>query len=693
MNLWNLTAGRHSVHPRFIYAVRGVVPENVSWSETRSELASNLGPVRYEIDWTYTCHLETGSVHFSLQRTLYENEDPHVETFLPLLAWEGEIPDERAEWHRNYTPMDRWFRAHLLRCIRDATHQDIVSDFQGNPDLAGRLGFFDGQASAIDEYDDTGDGHGAPGYTQVRDMWEEEFSPRTRAACKIIAEQLVQLARDHGLPAPDRTFVPEDDVEPDEIDEDDPTIRELTIDKTADVWEHIRPMVLKHWSLNRHHNWQIPDHQFFDAHAGLAADSDEVYPESGLGNMQAKGYLDDAHYPSTHRRELSRLSVEEIRELHQSVVEDLIAEARREGELVGKMTVAIDETKGHPWTGEIERDEDGNNVEPWRLGYKNDNDTRTQYYYKWAAVQVVGFDIPLVLDAVPVKRGMTKGEIVDELMASATELLDDIELVLMDAGFDSEASKNNAEAHKSLYVNRKSRDATDKQRMREMWSEDDEELEAVRIVEQEERQGMPNRKVVYVPKVITDDNEEEEDNDDGGMRQELIEDFTDTVTDEEADSEDFAAKSPFGDVIGEMRAEEQEKKNDEDDDFDPTEMYVAFETNHPLAATRPGRGEDEYSEREQQQAAARVVRKYGSRWGIENGFKKRGHFLPRTASPDHTLRFFGFIFAATLYNAWRLVDILVKLSVEDDPEYTPLVTASRFMAVMQGQFGLKPPPD
>ncbi|MFC6904886.1 hypothetical protein [Halalkalicoccus tibetensis] len=50
------------------------------------------------------------------------------------------------------------------------------------------------------------------------------------------------------------------------------------------MWEHIRPLVLKHWYLKRHHNWQIPEHQFFDAHAALGADSDDVYPESALGN-------------------------------------------------------------------------------------------------------------------------------------------------------------------------------------------------------------------------------------------------------------------------------------------------------------------------------------------------------------------------------------------------------------------------
>jgi len=649
--------------------------------------------VRFEIRWSYTVHLETGPVEFKLDRMLFEDDNPDVESLVALLRWDGEIPDDRADWHRNYTPIRRWMLAHILRLVRGDSHQGLITYFEADEQRAARLGFFDNQQSVIDEYDQSGDSNGVPGYTQLRDMWEENFSSRTQGACMVIAERLVELAREHGLPAPDEVFRPEEDVEPGEIDEDDPTIRELTIEKTGDVWQHIRPMVLDHWYLKRHHNWQIPEYQFFDAHAALAADSDDVYPESGLGNMLAKGAVDDIHYPSTHRKELSRLSVEGIRKMHHEVVKDLIAEARREGELVGKMTVAIDQTKGHPWTGEIERDEDGSNVEDWRLGYKNDNDTRAQYYYQWAAVQVVGFDIPLVLDAIPVKRGMTKGEIVDELLSNATELLDDIELVLMDGGFDSEASKNSAEARKSLYMNRKSRNADDKQRMREMWSDDDDELEPVRIVEEEERIGMPNRKIIYVPKLITRDDEDEEEEDDS-YRQEMLKDFEETMTaDEEA--EDGSRDSPIDNLIEEMREEEAELKDekDEDDEFDPTEMFVAFETNHPLAAKRRGRGEADYTKREQQQAAARMVRKYGSRWGIENGFKKRGHFLPRSGSPDHTMRFFGFIFAATLYNAWRLVDILVKLSVEDDPAYTPLVTASRFMAVLEGQFGLsKPPP-
>lgn len=157
-----------------------------------------------------------------------------------------------------------------------------------------------------------------PSYAQLRDIWEETFTDRVRAACKVIADELVQLARDHGIPAPEEVFQPEADAEAESLDEDDPTVRELTVEKTADVWEHIRPMVLEHWFLKRHHNWQIPEAQFFDAHAALASDSDDVFPESGLGNTLAKGLVDDIHYPSTHRRELSRLDVEEIRQMHRT---------------------------------------------------------------------------------------------------------------------------------------------------------------------------------------------------------------------------------------------------------------------------------------------------------------------------------------------------------------------------------------
>lgn len=85
--------------------------------------------------------------------------------------------------------------------------------------------------------------------------------------------------------------------------------------------------------------------------------------------------------------------------------------------------------------GQIERDQDGNNVEPWILGYWNDNDKRMQYYFRWASIQVVELDIPLVLDALPVHRGLGRHEVVDDFLGNALEMVDDIEMLYMDTKF------------------------------------------------------------------------------------------------------------------------------------------------------------------------------------------------------------------------------------------------------------------
>jgi putative transposase len=636
--------------------------------------SDDFGAQEIKVEFSETVHIE-GPVTASIQTCLPGSVKPDITLVAGLLTFSGDIPDDRAQWHHNYTPIETWMAAHVVREVNDWSIKHTADRLADERDLPEILGFWPN--------DPQEDAHAVPpSYTQLRDIWEETFTARHRGAIIVIAERLVKYCREHGFPAPEDVFLPEDDVEAEEPTEDDPTVRELTTEKTADVWEHARPMVMRHWYLKRHHNWQIPESTFYDGHAALATASDDVFPESGLGNMLTKSNHDRVHFPSTHRRELKKFTIKEIRELHQSMTRDLIKEARREGELVGKMKVAIDQTKGHPWTGEVERNADGSNAEDWILGYKNDNDTRTQYYFQWATIQVVGLDVPLILDAIPVKRGMTKGEIVDELIATANELLHDPEIVMMDAGFDSEAAKNAAEKHSTYYLNKKSRDSDDKKRMRKMW----ENRETVRIVEAEDRPEMPTRKKIYVPHVLADEENGGEDDGASELRQELLSDF------EEAGGDELPDQSPFDSLIDDIREEEQGLS---EGDIDGAEQYVVFETNHPLANKRGGRNRETTPEEEQIHAAARMVRNYGNRWGIENGYKKVGHFLLRSGSKDPVLRFFGFAFAATLYNCWRLVDLLVKLSVEDDPDYTPLVTASRFLAVAESMFGLrsKPPPD
>jgi IS4 transposase len=62
--------------------------------------------------------------------------------------------------------------------------------------------------------------------------------------------------------------------------------------------------------------------------------------------------------------------------------------------------------------------------------------------------------------------------------------------------------------------------------------------------------------------------------------------------------------------------------------------------------------------------AARAVRPYRNRWGIEEGNKNLEQFMARTMSDDHCFWFFNMGFSIILYNVWRLVDLLVQLSLE-----------------------------
>lgn len=112
---------------------------------------------------------------------------------------------------------------------------------------------------------------------------------------------------------------------------------------------------------------------------------------------------------------------------------------------------------------------------------------------------------------------------------------------------------------------------------------------------------------------------------------------------------------------------------------------MLFETNHPDLELLDEEEEEEMSEVEKAHIVGRVIRKYKHKWGIENGFKQIKSFRVRTTSMDHEYRFFNFLYACTIYNVWRLVDLLVKqeLLVESEFRYEPIVTADLFLTDRQ----------
>jgi len=612
-------------------------------------------------------------------------EVPYVNSELayvvPFIKFDGDIPDGRASWHYNTHPIDSWMSLHILRLANDWTHSKVQEVVAKDRDLAGMLGFFENEKEGNYRLD-------PPSYTQIRDTWEETFSDRHRGACIVVAERFVEYVRGRGIPAPDTEFTPDQkvDVDEEDPDEDNPTVRELTTKKTEEMWKIAKPIVLNEWYLKRHHNWQIPEHLFADAQAHMAT-GDDLFPETGVGNLVTNGDYDDVHYPSTHRRELKKFTIDEIRDMYHGIVSEFVRRARRKNELVGNLLAGIDITYGHPWTGEIERDQDGTNIEPWIQGYRNDNDERTQYYFKWASIQIVGFDIPLVLDCIPVKRGRSRADIVDDLLDRALDIVPDLELVMMDAEFDSAGVKNACERHGVYYLNSKSRDATDKRRMRRMYGDgDDPELAAVH--ENHIRADMPMRREIYVPRVQQQDDDEGEEGD--SYRDKLLEEFNEVDAD---DTERVGRESPLANLMEDIH-EEEETDLDENGEHPAHSYYTVFETNHPDADPYGDDGE-KMEGWDLVHVASRMLRKYSMRWGQENGFKKVKQFLPRSGSDDVVLRYFNFVWAATLYDCWRMVDLLVKLMVKTDPEYTPLVTAQRFREIAENHYGLAglPPPD
>jgi hypothetical protein len=98
-------------------------------------------------------------------------------------------------------------------------------------------------------------------------------------------------------------------------------------------------------------------------------------------------------------------SVGEIRSMLRNTTRMIIARARQNSELTGKLWAAIDVTKGFPFTGDVEDHEDD------ILGHRDGNE-----YYQWAVLKIVGMDVPLVLDAIPRERGQSKDEIVEKLL-------------------------------------------------------------------------------------------------------------------------------------------------------------------------------------------------------------------------------------------------------------------------------------
>ncbi len=79
--------------------------------------------------------------------------------------------------------------------------------------------------------------------------------------------------------------------------------------------------------------------------------------------------------------------------------------------------------------------------------------------------------------------------------------------------------------------------------------------------------------------------------------------------------------------------------------------------------------------------AEKWVHRYANRWWIEAEYRSiKQHFLARTSSKDHTLRFYYFVFGVLMYNVWRLTDVLLKATVSRELTVGPPVLTAGELA-------------
>ena len=617
------------------------------------------------------------------------------------------------DWHFKQPP-EALLKTHLLRIVKGWGGETAVCDYLAEkPALVTALGFEDDLASKS---------------TLWRVWNEDRLSTEHKEVLRTIGQLIVDFARENDIAAPDEVFHPDPSVDaPDDVEQDDSSVRDRTITKTREVWKQAKPIITENYDLDRGENSEIHENAFWEGQAFMGA-REEMCAENGTVNFAADSTRDRVQTGSTHRHHIQKIAPEHARAMHRNATRELVARAQRESKLCDSVTVAIDITKSNPYRTKekLNRDADGKVTNPWLLGYKEDEEEDAEFYFQWASIQIVGLDTPLVLDALPVYRGLSREDIVDELLEFATELVD-IELVLMDREFAHDGVKTACENHDVWYLvpgvaNASKRATCTRLRKQEKLVHIEQEGYNTNLSAFEggkEADGSV-RKRVFVPAMnaewaadeVDEDDEEEDDeavdadkngrgeqrklgeglnlteesDDDepSAMRKELQKDLAETA-DVDLSEDDSSAG-----VVSDM--EEEEAKSETRGSDEDVQLYAFFETNHPDIELPSDSGE--MSEREKIHMVAGLIRRYSNRWGIENGYKQIKTFRVRTTSMNPEYRFFNFLFACSLYNVWRLTDVLVKLEL-DAAGFTekPLVTADLFLTIAKefNIVGLDPP--
>jgi len=138
----------------------------------------------------------------------------------------------------------------------------------------------------------------------------------------------------------------------------------------------------------------------------------------------------------------------------------------------------------------------------------------------------------------------------------------------------------------------------------------------------------------------------------------------------------------FEDFTKELKEEEKQLGKSVGNKKDK-QLYALFATDHPDFPEFDA----ETDEEKKVNAVERFLSRYGTRWDIEENWKYVRVFRVNTKSRDHQYRFFNFMFGCTLYNVWKTVDLLAKLSYYDDPPDDSIVRRNLLLVYAKKYFG------
>jgi hypothetical protein len=303
----------HELHPRWPHAT------------DRDTVAGDLWPLAWDAA-TVIDEWFSHSAHTDIEETI---------CYLPLDPWK--FGYDVTAWHSKREPQ-ALLRAHLLRIVKGWRGETALHNYlTEHPALVEELGFENGAASKA---------------TLWRVWNTDRLSDSHKAVLRTIGQVLVNVAREHDIPAPDEVFHPDPGVDaPEGVEQNDQTVRHRTIAKTREVWQQAKPMVTKNYTIPRAENTEIHVNAFLEGNAFIGS-REEMYAEDGTWNFAAETTRDRVQSGSTHRYHLQKISPDTAREMHRETTQELIKRARRDAELVGGVTVAIDITKSNP-TGKV----------------------------------------------------------------------------------------------------------------------------------------------------------------------------------------------------------------------------------------------------------------------------------------------------------------------------------------------------